>query len=355
MQIVPKIVPKNFFTAYLGSFFAKNQTKYLLKTMNQPDVLPPMLVVLGPTASGKTRLAVQLARCLDGEIVSADSRQVYRGMDVGTGKDLNEYSFDNQTIKHHLIDIIEAGESYNVSRYQQDCNAALLDITNQGKRPILCGGTGFYIEAILKNHQFTMVPINADLRQELAEKTDAELLRMFEQNPSEYTPLADVSTRKRRIRAIEINFFLNNPSIQHQKSVDWLPCFPVIIGLDLPVEMRRARITQRLRQRLQNGLIEEVEALLKSGVSAEQLIFYGLEYKYLTHYLQGYYNYDTLFERLNVAIHQFAKRQMTFFRKMERDGFAIHWLDAQRPTAELVAEILDGQLLRSGALLTTKI
>jgi len=317
--------------------------------MNQPDFLPPMLVVLGPTACGKTRLAVQLAHRLNGEVVSADSRQVYRGMNIGTGKDLAEYHFEGQAIPYHLIDIIEAGESYNVSRYQQDCSAALLAIIGRNKRPILCGGTGFYMEAVLKNHQFTAVPINADLRHELATKTDAQLLQIFQQNPSKYAPLADTSTRKRRIRAIEIAFFLNSPNQQSHKATTGpvaQPTYqPVVIGLDLPVEVRRARITQRLQQRLQNGMIEEVEALLNNGVAAEQLIFYGLEYKFLTQYLQGHYNYDTFFERLNVAIHQFAKRQMTFFRKMERDGLAIHWLDAQRPVAELVEEILNGELL----------
>jgi tRNA dimethylallyltransferase len=300
-----------------------------------------MLVILGPTASGKTRLAAHLAHRLGGEVVSADSRQVYRGMDIGTGKDLEDYWIDNQLVAYHLVDILEAGESYNVNRYQQDCNAAIADIVRRDKLPILCGGTGFYIEAVLKNHQFTSIPVNTTLREELETKTDQELRQLFAQTPSEYSTLADISTRKRTIRAIEIAQYLRlTPSSgQPQTAPNRLKLPTSIYGLNLPVEIRRERITARLRSRLQNGMIEEVAGLLARGIPAEQLIFYGLEYKFLTQYVQGLLDYDSMFDQLNVAIHQFAKRQMTFFRKMERDGLAIRWLDAQQPVAVLVEEI----------------
>ena len=280
---------------------------------------------------------MEVARQLGGEIISADSRQVYRGMDIGTGKDLGEYTADNQIIKHHLIDIIAAGDSYNVSRFQADCATAMADIQSRNKRAILCGGTGFYMEAVLKNHQFTALPIDEKLRAELAQQSTETLQTLFEQTPSAYSPLADVSTRKRLIRAIEIGKYLrHNPAPTSPASaVDFQ-----IVGLDLPVELRRQRITQRLRERLQNGLVEEVEGLLKNGIAAEQLLFYGLEYKFITQYLRGEFDRQTLFDRLNTAIHQFAKRQMTFFRKMERDGFKIHWLDAQKDTTELAQEVL---------------
>jgi tRNA dimethylallyltransferase len=298
-----------------------------------------MLVILGPTASGKTQLAIQLAHHLNGEILSADSRQVYRGMDIGTGKDLSEY--DEKQISYQLIDIVEAGTDYHVFRYQQDFQKALDDIVQRNKTPILCGGTGFYIESVLKKHQFTAIPIDEYLRHNLLEKTDDELLTLFQQNPSVYSPLADISTRKRLIRAIEINTYLKqHPTIQLPNfSTTQLPHYQ-IFGINLPVEIRRERITKRLHQRLKEGMIEEVKTLLSQGVSPEKLVFYGLEYKFATQYLQGQIPYEIMVERLNVAIHQFAKRQMTFFRKMERDGLHIHWLDGTKETDELVREVL---------------
>jgi tRNA dimethylallyltransferase len=308
-----------------------------------------MLVILGPTACGKTRLAVRLAQRLNGEIISADSRQVYRGMDIGTGKDLTEYVLDGEAIPYHLIDVVAAGDAYNVSRYQHDYNAALTDILGRNKLPILCGGTGFYIEAVLKNYEFTHLPINEPLREALATQTDDELRLLFQKLPSAYSPLADISTRKRLIRAIEIAQHLHSKlglGWTHKNDSRIQSFNHSIYGLSLPVETRRAYITARLRERLQNGMVAEVTNLLNNGVAAEQLIFYGLEYKFLTQYVQGQLDYNTLFERLNVAIHQFAKRQMTYFRKMERDGFVIHWLDAQRPMADLVEEITTRELLR---------
>ncbi|MEZ4904753.1 MAG: tRNA (adenosine(37)-N6)-dimethylallyltransferase MiaA [Spirosomataceae bacterium] len=296
-----------------------------------------LLVILGPTASGKTKLAAHLATHLDGEIISADSRQVYRGMSLGTGKDLEEYIINGQSIPYHLIDIVEAGDAYNVYRFQQDFQTAYQEIKSRNRTPILCGGSGLYIEAVLKQHQFTAIPINEPLREILAQQTNEQLLQLFHETPSDYKPLADISTRKRLIRAIEMNTYLHhNP----------LPYFPSstlhsapIFGLILPVEVRRERITKRLHQRLKDGLIDEVQTLLNRGVAAEKLIYYGLEYKFITEYLLGTLDYHTMTERLNVAIHQFAKRQMTFFRKMERDGLVIEWLDALLPTNELVERI----------------
>lgn len=283
-------------------------------------------------------MATHLAYKINGEIISADSRQVYRGMSIGTGKDLGEYIVNNHPIPYHLIDNVEAGDSYNVHRFQQDFQQAYSSIRQRGRTPILCGGTGLYIEAVLKAHQFTSIPVDEKLREVLSHYSDEELLQKFNSTPSNYTPLADTSTRKRLIRAIEIALFLQSyplsvtryPSINYQ-----------IFGMNLPVEERRARITRRLHERLQNGMIEEVKGLLDQGISAEKLIYYGLEYKFITEYLLGNLEYGTMVKRLNVAIHQFAKRQMTFFRKMERDGLKIHWLDALLPTEQLIEMMLN--------------
>lgn len=288
-----------------------------------------MLVILGPTASGKTRLAVQMAYRLisegqPAEIISADSRQVYRGMNIGTGKDLIEYCVDEQAIPYHLIDIVEAGESYNVFRYQQDFDRAMADILGRGAVPILCGGSGLYIEAALRPDALLAVAPDEILRAELGTLTDQELLNRFAQTPSAYSAKADTSTRKRLIRAIEIGTYLNAHPDATPAPRPPLPLYRVI-GLDLPVALRRQRISHRLRDRLQNGLIEEVEQLLKAGILPEKLIFYGLEYNYVTRYILGQLTYDELVIQLETAIHQFAKRQMTYFRKMEREGLAIEW------------------------------
>ncbi len=309
-----------------------------------------MLVILGPTASGKTRLAVAVAARLNGEIISADSRQVYRGMDIGTGKDIAEYTLDSQPVSYHLIDILDAGDDYNVHRYQQDFGRAVADITARNRVPVVCGGTGLYLSAVLNDFQFTAVPVNEILRAELAPLTDDQLSARFAQMPpSAYTPLADTSTRKRLIRAIEISEWLVASGkwqvalateVRGQPLItNHLP-LTTIFGLALPVDVRRQRITARLHQRLQNGMIEEVAQLLAGGVRAEKLIFYGLEYKFITQFLTGQLDYATMTARLETAIHQFAKRQMTYFRKMERDGHHIHWLDARRPVSALVEEVL---------------
>ena len=288
-----------------------------------------LIVILGPTASGKTHLAVQLAHQIDGEIISADSRQVYRGMDIGTGKDLDEYVIEGKKIPYHLIDIIEAGESYHIYQFQQDFQKAYTDILQRGKTPILCGGSGMYLDAVLKGYEFTAVPVNESLRETLLEKSMEELLDIFEANKNIYTEKSDTSTKKRLIRAIEINLFLKqNPDF---KIISQPITNATIFGLNPPTEIRRERITKRLLARLENGMIYEVETLLNKDISPDKLIFYGLEYKFITQYLVGEISYQIMVEKLNVAIHQFAKRQMTFFRKMENDGLKINWLDSDVP------------------------
>jgi tRNA dimethylallyltransferase len=298
----------------------------------------PLIVILGPTASGKTHLATHLAHKIQGEIISADSRQVYRHMNIGTGKDLNEYRIDNQLIPYHLIDILNAGEQYHIHQFQQDFQRVFEEISSRNKPAILCGGSGMYLEAVLKGYEFTSIPINENLREELLDKTTEYLLSKFIKNPSEYTQKADISTRKRLIRAIEISQFLSqNPNFQVPK-----PNIPnvIIFGLNPDTEVRRISITKRLHERLQNGMIEEVKALIDSGISPDKLIFYGLEYKYITQYLTGEMDYETMVERLNVAIHQFAKRQMTYFRKMERDGLKINWLSNNLPFDKKLDDII---------------
>ena len=288
-----------------------------------------MLVIIGPTASGKTHLAVQLAHQLisqgrPAEIISADSRQVYRGMDIGTGKDLAEYTIEGHTIPYHLIDIVEAGEAYNVFRYQQDFDRAMQDILGRNATPIVCGGSGLYIEAALRPEAMLAIPPNDALRAELDTLTDAQLLDRFSLIPAAYSEKADTSTRKRLIRAIEIGTYLTANPGASPKTRPPLPPYRVI-GLNPPVSVRRERIGRRLRYRLQHGLVEEVEGLLKQGIPAEKLIYYGLEYKYVTQYVLGQLPYPEMVTQLETAIHQFAKRQMTYFRKMERDGLAIEW------------------------------
>ncbi|WP_375443936.1 tRNA (adenosine(37)-N6)-dimethylallyltransferase MiaA [uncultured Fibrella sp.] len=288
-----------------------------------------MLVILGPTASGKTHLAVQMAHQLrnegkPAEIISADSRQVYRGMDIGTGKDLAEYTVDGQPIPYHLIDIVEAGDEYNVFRYQQDFDRAMQAIRDRNAVPILCGGSGLYIEAALRPDAMLAIPPNDALRAELETLSDAQLRNRFEQTPSTYSDKADTSTRKRLIRAIEIGTYLNaHPNASPARRPP-LPPYHTI-GLDPPVAVRRERISRRLRSRLQYGLIDEVERLLSQGISADKLIYYGLEYKFVTQYVLGQLTYPKMVVQLETAIHQFAKRQMTYFRKMERDGLVIDW------------------------------
>ncbi|WP_205941055.1 tRNA (adenosine(37)-N6)-dimethylallyltransferase MiaA [Albibacterium indicum] len=278
-----------------------------------------LITILGPTASGKTSLAVALAKEIDGEIISADSRQIYRGMDIGTGKDLSEYG----DISYHLIDILNAGEIYGVGQFQKDFNRAFEDIKSREKIPILCGGTGLYIQSVLQNFEFTSVPRNPELREAIEGKTIDELRKDFRNMPLHDSFDADTSTHKRLVRAIEIAKWLESNRLEKNVAK---PPKSLTFGIQPALDVRRANISARLKSRFDGGLIDEVEQLMKKGVSEEMLIFYGLEYKFITQYLQGMFDYETCFQRLEIAIHQFAKRQMTYFRKMEKDGLAIHWL-----------------------------
>ena len=305
-----------------------------------------MITILGPTASGKTPLAVALAMKVGGEIISADSRQVYRRMDIGTGKDLGEYMMDGEQVLYHLIDICEPGTKYNLFQYQQDFQNAYNTIIGRGATPILCGGTGLYIEAVLKGYQLSAVPQNQALRDELEGKSLAELTQMLKElkrrNGSVMHNTTDVDTAQRAIRAIEIE--MGTPTITPSQTAEkTLPMdgMGVVIGVDIDREMRREKITRRLKQRLGNGMVEEVRGLLAEGIPAEDLIYYGLEYKFVTEYVVGRLTYDEMFRRLEIAIHQFAKRQMTWFRGMERRGFTIHWIDAALPMEEKVEKIIE--------------
>lgn len=296
-----------------------------------------LLSVIGPTASGKTNFAVQLALALDGEIISADSRQVYRGMDIGTGKDLDEYVVDGRRVPCHLIDIADAGDKYNVFEYQSD----FLNVWNSCCRrqvvPVLCGGSGLYVEAVLKGYKLLAVPVNEALRESLAGLTLQELTVKL----ASYKKLhntTEIDTAKRAIRAIEIEeYYWTHP----YEEKDFPMIHSLIVGVDVSREVRRERITKRLHERLEHGMVDEVRRILDSGVAPEDLIYYGLEYKFLTLYIIGQLTYDEMVAQLNVAIHQFAKRQMTWFRKMERDGFDIRWLDAGMPMDERVGQVME--------------
>ena len=296
-----------------------------------------LITLLGPTASGKTPLAASLAHRLHTEIISADSRQVYRRMDLGTGKDLEDYTVDGDQIPYHLIDIVEPGYKYNVFEYQRDFLAAYQEVKAKGMIPILCGGTGMYLESVLKGYRLLPVPENPELRERLAGKSLEELTALL----STYKKLhnsTDVDTAKRAIRAIEIEeYYLQQPAEYRE--------FPklnsLIIGVDIDRELRREKISKRLKQRLDEGMVDEVKALLKEGIDPENLIYYGLEYKYLTLYATGQLSYGEMFHQLEIAIHQFAKRQMTWFRGMERRGFTIHWLDATLDMDQKVNQIIN--------------
>ena len=300
-----------------------------------------MITILGPTASGKTPVAATLASEIGGEVISADSRQVYRRMDIGTGKDLADYVVGGQQVSYHLIDIREPGTKYNLFEYQQDFYDVYQDIRQRGREPVLCGGTGLYIEAVLKGYKLSPVPQDQQLRDSLEGKSLAELTQMLTElkakNGSNMHNTTDVDSCQRAIRAIEIETYnLEHPTPRRElPSVD-----SIIIGIDIDRELRREKITRRLKARLEEGMIDEVKGLLAEGIPAEDLIYYGLEYKFLTEYIIGKTTYDEMYTRLEIAIHQFAKRQMTWFRGMERRGFAIHWIDALLPMDEKVKEIL---------------
>lgn len=314
-----------------------------------------MITILGPTASGKTSLAAALAAQIDtldasiwggstkgAEIISADSRQVYRGMDIGTGKDLEDYTVEGKLIPYHLIDICDAGTKYNLFQYQQDFYDAYLDITHRGVLPILCGGTGLYIESVLKGYHLSPVPQNPALRSSLEGKSLEELTDMLvdlkAKNGSHMHNRTDVDTAQRAIRAIEIETYnLEHPMLERElPAVDSL-----VIGVSIDRDARRDKITRRLKQRLENGMVAEIKGLLDRGIPAENLLYYGLEYKFVTEYVIGKTSYEEMLRGLEIAIHQFAKRQMTWFRGMERRGFTIHWIDALRPMEQKVEQVLE--------------
>lgn len=304
-----------------------------------------MITILGPTASGKTPIAAALALRTGGEIISADSRQVYRRMDIGTGKDLADYMVDGHHIPYHLIDIAEPGTKYNLFQYQQDFHNAYDDICSRGKLPILCGGTGLYIEAVLKGYQLSPVPQNPTLRDSLASKSLDELTQMLldikRKTGSNMHNHTDVDTAQRAIRAIEIETYnLEHPTPERELP----PVNSLIIGVDIDRNLRREKITRRLKARLDEGMVDEIRSLINEGINPDDLIYYGLEYKFVTEYIVGNLTYNEMFSQLEIAIHQFAKRQMTWFRGMERRGFKINWIDATMPMDAKVDAIL--QLLK---------
>lgn len=298
-----------------------------------------LITIIGPTASGKTALAARLARSLSSEVISADSRQVYCGMDLGTGKDLADYVVDGVAVPYHLIDIVPAGERYNLFRYQHDFHRAHADIKARGiEHPILCGGTGLYVESVLRGYHLPDVPQDEELRSHLSGLTLLELKAHL----ATYGPLhntTDIDTAQRAIRAIEIAHYIHRQREQGITRTEFPPLESLIVCLDLDRETRRARISARLRSRLEAGMTHEVEQLLARGVAAEDLIYYGLEYKWVTLYVTGKISRETMLQELEVAIHQFAKRQMTWFRGMERRGFTLHYVDALAPPEEQLATL----------------
>lgn len=300
-----------------------------------------MITILGPTASGKTSVAAALALRTGGEIISADSRQVYRRMDIGTGKDLADYTIGDIHIPYHLIDIAEPGTKYNLFQYQQDFHTAYNDIRSRGKLPILCGGTGLYIEAVLGGYSLSPVPQNQKLRESLEGKSLDQLTQMLVQlkqkNGSNMHNRTDVDTAQRAIRAIEIETYnLEHPTPERQMP----PVDSLVIGINIDRELRREKITRRLKARLEEGMCDEIRSLIDGGVNPDDLIYYGLEYKFVTEYVVGRTSYEEMFRQLEIAIHQFAKRQMTWFRGMERRGYTIHWIDADQSMDEKVEAIM---------------
>lgn len=295
-----------------------------------------MLAVVGPTACGKTSLAVDLALSIDGaEIISADSRQVYRGMDIGTGKDLAEYTRGDVTVPSHLLDIVDAGEKYNLFEFQHDFLKAYEDIKARGAFPVMCGGSGLYVESVLRGYRLLPVPENPALRASLEEKSLEELTAILAGYKSLHNN-TDTDSKKRAIRAIEIEeYYLSRPV--EERSFPQINA--LVVGVSVDREVRRERISRRLRERLKEGMVEEVRALLDGGLDPDQLIYYGLEYKYLTLYLTGAMGYDDMVRGLEIAIHQFAKRQMTWFRGMEKRGVDIRWVDASLERGQLVEQI----------------
>ncbi len=300
-----------------------------------------LITIIGPTASGKTTFAATLANRVDGEIISGDSRQVYRSMDIGTGKDLKDYIVENNVIKHHLIDIREPGDKYTLYNFQEDFYKAYQDIKKRNKVPILCGGTGLYIESILKGYQLIDVPKNKQLRESLKNKSLDELSVILSQYKTLHNT-TDLDTKQRAIRAIEIahaqQHVNNNDQSSHHKEYEAIDS--IIIGLSINREYRRKKISTRLKSRIEEGMVDEIKGLLSRGVSAEDLIYYGLEYKFVTLYAIGKLTHQEMLSQLEIAIHQFAKRQMTWFRGMERRGLKINWIDALLPMEEKIEKAM---------------
>ncbi|HEX2935681.1 MAG TPA: tRNA (adenosine(37)-N6)-dimethylallyltransferase MiaA [Bacteroidales bacterium] len=289
-----------------------------------------VIVILGPTASGKTAVAANLAYQMKGEIISADSRQIYKKLNLGTGKDYDDYYVNGEPIPFHLIDIADPGMQYNVYEYQKDFIKAYNQLSLKGCVPILCGGSGMYIEAVLEGYQLIQVPVNNELREQLAEKTLEELTSLLKQYKSLHAT-TDTDNKKRTIRAIEIAQYCKNNAIPE---LEYPQLSPLIVAIRFDRSIERERITQRLKDRLNAGMLDEVRELLRSGLTPDQLIYYGLEYKFLTQHIIGQITYEEMFTLLNTAIHQFAKRQMTWFRRMEKKGFRIHWIDGNTPLDE---------------------
>lgn len=295
-----------------------------------------LLAILGPTASGKTAVAAHAAYLFDGEVLSADSRQVYRGMNLGTGKDYSEYEINDSKIPCHLVDLVDAGYQYNVFEYQNDFLKAYADVISRRKLPVLCGGSGLYLEAVLKNYKLVQVPKNEELRQSLAAYNLEELTQILRRYKSRLHNKTDIDTEKRALRAIEIEEYL----VMHPDTDTLMPEIDsLVVGIRFDRLSQRRRISERLKQRLDEGMVEEVRSLLRRGLTPAQLTYYGLEYNYLTLYLTGKISYSEMFSELETAIHQFAKRQMTWFRRMERKGTTIHWLDGYTPMEDKLLQI----------------
>jgi len=297
-----------------------------------------LLIILGATASGKTKLAVEVANALNGEIISADSRQVFRKMNIGTGKDLQEYHISGKTIPYHLIDILEPGERYHVDAFKNDFYQVFESLIKRNKLPVLCGGTGMYIHSLLQNQTYTAIPIDADLRMELDFLSKEELISRLQNYADHHIRHVDVSSRKRLIRAVEVAEYLKYNRLEE---INRPGLKPLVFGLKNELDITRSKILKRLDDRLKAGMIAEVEQLLKTGISNEMLVFYGLEYKFISYYLSGQLSFDDLRLKLGTAICQYAKRQNTFFRKMEKDGVNIIWLNASRPIDQLKQEIIE--------------
>lgn len=294
-----------------------------------------LISIIGPTASGKTSFACRLAYELNAEIISGDSRQVYRSMDIGTGKDLADYIVEGKEIPYHLIDIRDAGEKYNIFEYQHDFHEVYTSIRNRGVLPILCGGSGLYVESVLKGYSLVNVPENKELRKKYENYSLEELEKILSQYKTLHNK-TDVDTAQRAIRAIEIEEYKNTHPLDQN---EFPPLNSLIIGVDIDRELRREKISKRLKFRLEEGMIEEIKSIMDRGVSAEDLIYYGLEYKFVTQYILGELTYDEMYSKLEIAIHQFAKRQMTWFRGMEKRGLTIHWLNSELPIEKRIEQV----------------